>query len=261
MKTKLFFLGSLCLLLCCNLQEIFGLEDQSFPLDIAEESVDDMYRNCDTKMEKKVKEDYFKKESNNKLFRGVWNKAENCAQNNMIKREKEDKKLTEYNMQAICVYTAGGQTNFYQIFNQAVRIMRRNYSSSFEFHSLHFWLTRAIQILNTPQCKTTYRRTKAEFTGNVNQEMRFGAFTSSSELTNLTHFGKNTCFKIHTCYGANLKAYPVLGNYEKEWLIPPYEKFKITSKDKADGLSDCDSVFTLNSTGILSNLNCSLIRS
>ncbi|XP_015258036.1 PREDICTED: ecto-ADP-ribosyltransferase 4-like, partial [Cyprinodon variegatus] len=240
---------------------IFGLEDQSFPLDMAEESVDDMYCNCDTEMEKKVKEEYFKNEANKKLFGGVWRKAKVCAQNNMRKREKEDKKLTEYNMQAICVYTDGGQTNFYQIFNQAVRIMRSNYSSSFEFHSLHFWLTRAIQILNKPQCKTTYRRTEAEFTGDVNQEMRFGAFTSSSELTNQTHFGKKTCFKIHTCYGANLKAYPVMGNREKEWLIPPYEKFKITSKAKALELSDCDSVFTLNSTGILSNLNCSLRRS
>ncbi|XP_038132898.1 erythroblast NAD(P)(+)--arginine ADP-ribosyltransferase-like [Cyprinodon tularosa] len=258
MNTKLFILGSLCLLLCCKLQKIVGEEDQSDPLDMAEESVDDRYSTCVTKMEEKVKNIYFKNEAKNTLFGEVWKKAENCAQRNLKEREKGDEALTKDHMQAICLYTAGGKENFYKIFNNAVKTMRNYYGSSFQFHSLHFWLTRAIQILKQPGCHITYRRTKTKFTGDVNKEIRFGTFTSSSNLSNLTNFGKKTCFKIETCYGAFLKKYPKLKDHEKEWLIPPYEKFKITSKGKTEGLFDCENVYTLKSTGVLSNLDCSI---
>nr|XP_054599525.1 erythroblast NAD(P)(+)--arginine ADP-ribosyltransferase-like [Nothobranchius furzeri] len=111
----------------------------------------------------------------------------------------------------------------------------------------------------------TYRRPKT-FTGMVNQEIRFGIFASSSILSNLSQFGYAMCYKINTCNGAYLKEYPVLGKFEQEVLIPPYEKFRITKKyetkecKSAENLSDCEIGYVLESTGVLSNLDCQLTK-
>lgn len=159
---------------------------------MAEDSVDDMYSTCEDKMEKTVSETYFKNELNNGVFKKVWDKAKQCTERNLKAKDKEDEALTEKHLRAICVYTAG--TNFYKLFNTAVKIGKKDYGSSFQFHSLHFWLTRAVQILNNNKnCQTTYRRTTATFSGEVNNKIRFGNFTSTSKLSTLTHFGK----KIH----------------------------------------------------------------
>ncbi|KAM4595270.1 erythroblast NAD(P)(+)--arginine ADP-ribosyltransferase-like [Fundulus diaphanus] len=261
MKTKMLFFGSLCLFLCCMLQEITGTsngpDNQSFPLDMAENSVDDRYSTCAAKMEKKVNETYFKKETKDGLFKKAWDKAETCA-----KKQKQpgDKDLTKDHIQAICVYTAGGPVDLYKKFNEAVRTRKNDYKSSFPFHSLHFWLTRAIQILNKNKCETTFRRTKAKFTGKINREMRFGTFTSTSRLSDKTQFGRTTCFKVETCHGAYLKNYPTLGDREQEVLIPPYEKFKIISTDKPKELNDCDTVYVLKSSGVRSDLDCKIAK-
>ncbi|MED6232965.1 hypothetical protein ATANTOWER_004890 [Ataeniobius toweri] len=262
--------GSLYLLLCwmfpvCT-QKIIGTfiiqDDQSFPLDMATSSVDDRYSTCAKKMEGKVKDTVFKNEMKNKLFKNAWAPAEKCAKKNINQRERGDEALTKDHMQAICAYTAGGHVNFYKTFNEEVRTKGKEYGSSFLFHSLHFWLTRAIQILNDKKkCYTTFRRTNAKFTGDVHKVIRFGTFTSTSNLSNLTAFGHTTCFKVRTCHGAYLKKYPTLGDIEQEVLIPPYEKFKIITKGKpGKQLSDCEIVYVLNSTGIQSNLDCKIAK-
>ncbi|KAM4595271.1 erythroblast NAD(P)(+)--arginine ADP-ribosyltransferase-like isoform 1-T2 [Fundulus diaphanus] len=261
MKTKMLFFGSLCLFLCCMLQEIIGTsngpDNQSFPLDMAENSVDDRYSTCAARMEEKVKDTYFKKETKEGPFKKAWDKAKSCANK---QKQPGDEDLTKDHIQAICVYTAGGPVDLYKKFNEAVRTRKNDYKSSFPFHSLHFWLTRAIQILNKNKCETTFRRTKAKFTGKVNQEMRFGTFTSTSRLSDKTQFGRTTCFKVETCHGAYLKNYPTLGDREQEVLIPPYEKFKIISTDKPNGLKDCDTVYVLKSSGVRSDLDCKIAK-
>ncbi|XP_014857276.1 PREDICTED: erythroblast NAD(P)(+)--arginine ADP-ribosyltransferase-like [Poecilia mexicana] len=254
MKAKMFLTGSLWLSLCCLLQA--QPEKIGDPLDMAVNSVDDRYSTCAAKMEAKVKTTYFEREMKNNVFSKAWNAAKNCADRNMKNKEPGDKALTKDHMQAICVYTAGGPADFFKAFNDAVRTNRQKYGSSFPFHSLHFWLTRAIQILNHNKCYTTFRRTTCTLTGEINQEIRFGSFASSSKLSTLTKFGKTTCFKITTCYGGYLKKYAALGDHEQEVLIPPYETFKIISKDKPLELSDCKTVYVLKPTGVQSNLNC-----
>lgn len=192
-----------------------------------------------------------------KIFKNAWKSAESCANRNLKSINKGDEALTKDHMQAICVYTSG-HSRFYEGFNAAVRTDSTIYGKSFPFHSMHFWLTSAVQILsNNIRCHITYRRTKVAFTGDVNQIIRFGFFASSSYNTTLTHFGKKTCFKITTCSGASLKHYSTIGNKEQEVLIPPYEKFKITQKGQyVEGLSDCEVVYILESAGVHSNLNC-----
>ncbi|XP_034544550.1 ecto-ADP-ribosyltransferase 4-like [Notolabrus celidotus] len=227
---------------------------QDIPLSMVEDSVDDMYFGCAQKMQK-VAHNYFNIE-NKGVFKSVWKNAEGCTKTNM--KRKEAGALTREHLQAICVYTSGYK-RFHDLFNAAVRTNRSEYSTSFPFHSLHFWLTSAIQILNNNKpCLKSYRRSNSVFTGKVNQVVRFGFFASTSKRTNLTRFGTETCFQIKTCRGAYLKKYPTLGNYEKEVLIPPYEMFKISqiAKGKFENLSDCNTIYVLKSVGVKSNLNC-----
>ncbi|XP_038837738.1 erythroblast NAD(P)(+)--arginine ADP-ribosyltransferase-like [Salvelinus namaycush] len=239
--------------------------NSSTPLDMVPNCVDDMYNGCTEQMYNKVQEEYLEHENSNvRIFKQAWMKAEGCA-NNVEKRFKKDKSnskdgLTHDHIKAICAYS-GGETQIYPVFNQAVRTNRSEYTTSFQFHSLHFLLTDAIRLLKENQqgCHTTYRRTNMEFGGKVNQLIRFGFFASSSFLKNLTHFGEKSCFEIKTCAGAYLKSYPEMEEKEKEVLIPPFEMFKITKKEKSQNVLNCKSLFKLESVGFQSNLNCKAV--
>ena len=227
---------------------------------MAVDSVDDMYFDCNKAMMKSVKKKYLKKEKkNNEPFAKAWAKAKNCAKWKL--KHREDKALTIDHLRAICTYT---DNNIYEQFNHAVRTERSIYGSSFKFHSLHFLLTSAIQILNSDyNCHTTYRRSNVRFTGRVNDRIRFGSFASSSFKANMKRFGNETCFKIETCLGAPLKKYSVFPN-EAEVLIPPYEVFNITEiisgQVETDGLTDCKVLFVLKNSGGKSTLNCKALR-
>lgn len=226
------------------------------PLDMMEDAVDDMYTGCKNTMAEMVDDTYFKKE-NTGIFTDVWKEAENCANRKLKQKHLKDQALTKNHLQALCAYTSEYES-FYGTFNGHIRTDGSIYNWEFPFHSLYFWLTRSVQILNKDKCHTTYRRTRLEFTGEVNQKMRFGFFASSSFLTTLTNFGTKTCFKIKTCFGADLKHYSAFKS-EREVLIPPYEVFKIAGKSSSggvEGLKDCETVYLLKSVGVQSNLNC-----
>ncbi|XP_045071765.1 NAD(P)(+)--arginine ADP-ribosyltransferase 2-like [Coregonus clupeaformis] len=245
--------------------------NSSIPLDMVPNSVDDVYNGCTEQMYNKVRKEYLPNENRNvAIFNESWKKAAGCAKN-VKDRFKKDKskynskdKLTHDHVKAICAYT-GGQSKMYPVFNQAVRTNRTEYTTSFQFHSLHFLLTDAIRLLklNQKTCHTTYRRTNLEFVGKVNKIIRFGYFASSSFLKNLTHFGEKSCFEVKTCFGADLKSYPKMGNREKEVLIPPYEVFKVTAvlKKENDKNLWCDVVYKLESIKPpKSNLNCNIFK-
>uniref|UniRef100_A0A4W5MV78 NAD(P)(+)--arginine ADP-ribosyltransferase n=1 Tax=Hucho hucho TaxID=62062 RepID=A0A4W5MV78_9TELE len=207
------------------------------PLDVVPNSVDDMYNalnTCTTRW----------------IFKQVWMNAEGCY--------NSKDKLTHDHIKAICAYS-GGQTMIYPVFNQAVRTNRTEYTTSFQFHALHFLLTDALRLLKENQqgCHTTYRRTNMEFDGKVNQLIRFGFFASSSLDKGISQsFGEKSCFEIKTRAGAYLKSYPVLGEQEKAVLIPPFEMFKITKKEKGQNVLNCKYLFKLESVGFQYNLNC-----
>ncbi|KAM9363646.1 erythroblast NAD(P)(+)--arginine ADP-ribosyltransferase-like [Symphorus nematophorus] len=227
---------------------------------MSDDAVDDMYFGCHEEMMKTVKNKYFEEEKCKGPFEEAWNEAEECAERNL--KHIGDKPLTKAHLQAICAYTGD---KVYNVFNAAVRTERSSYGSSFQYHSLHFLLTSAIQILNSNyHCHTTYRRNNIDFTGEVNQIIRFGGFASSSFRTDLSWFGNKTCFKIKTCAGAFLKNYSSFGSREEEVLIPPYEMFKITQiiegQVRIQGLTDCEVVYILESAGVKSNLNCKAVQ-
>ncbi|KAM4750120.1 erythroblast NAD(P)(+)--arginine ADP-ribosyltransferase-like [Anableps anableps] len=243
--------------------------DTPIPLDMAPNSVDDMYEGCENKMVTKVKTEFLVNEKKtNKNFTLAWNEAE--KQYNKKWKPKPGKKRSrtlekEQNM-AIYAYTLD-KPEIYAEFNNAVRTQKDQYKGTFQYHSLHFFLTGALKALNfrklkTERCLTGYRRVNKKFKlGILDKQIRFSAFTSSSmgEYPSNEKFGYETCFEIYTCLGADISLYSKFGESEREVLIPPYEIFKVTeikerSKDKN---LPCEVVLKLKSTGnTLSNLNC-----
>ncbi|KTF78801.1 hypothetical protein cypCar_00047026 [Cyprinus carpio] len=236
-----------------------AVEGQIFPLDMANNSVDDQYKGCTEKMAALVKTKYLKQEmSNNKSdFADAWKLAEK-------KYKPPGDNLTKNHSIAIYVYTNSG-FEVYKEFNEADRKDKKRYKNkTYKWYSLHFLLTDAIQILKKTQkkCYTTYRGTNLKFIQNFrNRKVRFGSFTSSSINRNITKFfGNVSCFEIHTCEGAEVSKYSKLP-HEKEVLIPPYEMFKVTAvKTKGQRGAWCDTVFTLKSSGERSDLNCALFK-
>ncbi|XP_068583364.1 NAD(P)(+)--arginine ADP-ribosyltransferase 1-like [Cebidichthys violaceus] len=247
-----------------------GLKGQ-VPLDLAANAVDDMYAGCKDKMEYRVKKEFLVKEkSKGKNFTLAWGEAEKYY-NKKWKRKKGKRPSTSLGKEqimAIYVYTLDNP-NIYLDFNYAVRTQKSKYKTTFRYHTLHFFLTDALQTLSTrkpekERCLTGYRRVNGYFSQDVlNKVMRFGSFTSSSMgwYASAERFGDKSCFEIITCSGADVSLYSKLGESEREALIPPYEVFKVTKIERRSGQKrlPCEVVYKLKSAGkTLSNLNCAL---
>ncbi|KAM8772532.1 NAD(P)(+)--arginine ADP-ribosyltransferase 2-like [Acanthopagrus schlegelii] len=226
----------------------------TIPLSLSPDSVDDMYYGCSQKMLIKVKRHYLPRSTREGLH-STYTKL--CALKAMRSKDTYDP-LSWIHFKALCAYTAGS----YDELNRAVRKGRASYKTSFEFHALHFLLSDAIRLLKVNQrsCYTTYRRSRLLFSGEQGQTIRFGSFASSSLNKDLRHFGRRTCFEIHTCFGAYLKSYSEFDSEEDEVLIPPYEMFNIVSVDMS-GQNDlqCEVVYKLETAGVQSSLNCQAV--
>lgn len=230
-------------------------------LDMALKSVDDQYEGCVNNMTRMVTTVYMKKETSDPKsnFTKAWDDG--------VKKAKTptDANLKMNHSIAIYVYT---DDRVYSTFNKAVSSDKNRYKAKkYSWYSLHFWLTEAVQILrkNKGVCKTSYRGTKDTFSTKnvVGKEVRFGSFASSSfQQAVANDFGDKSCFEIYTCQGADVQKYSKYPS-EQEVLIPPYETFTVTAvKTKTDDPSLwCDSVFTLSSVRIVSNVNCAAASS
>ncbi|XP_058262919.1 erythroblast NAD(P)(+)--arginine ADP-ribosyltransferase-like [Hemibagrus wyckioides] len=216
-------------------------KDIVFDLDMAPKSVDDQYMGCGNKMYNEVKSKILQEEfKKNELFEKIWNKHN----------------VTDDFTRIIKVYT--DHTPLYSQLNDAVGSGRKKYLTQFNYKAFHFLLTYAIQTYKVQTCVNVFRRTKASFKRSFfSSVMRFGRFTSTSLRNNMTDFGNITCFKIGTCYGANISAISVYPN-EEEVLIPPFEKFKITNTE--NNKMNCGVLYTLQSAGTCSNMNCELFK-
>ncbi|KAI3352992.1 hypothetical protein L3Q82_019565 [Scortum barcoo] len=247
-----------------------GLKNQ-IPLDLAPNTVDDMYAGCKDKMEHRVRTEYLLNEKNvDKNFTLAWAEAEKYY-NKKWKRKKGKQPATSLGKEqimAIYVYTLD-KPKIYLNFNNAVRTQKQKYKTMFRYHALHFFLTDALQTLNArkpeaERCLTGYRRVDTCFRQDVlNKAIRFGSFTSSSMgwYPSAERFGDKSCFEIVTCSGADVSLYSKLGEMEREVLIPPYEVFKVTKIERRSDQKSlpCEVVYKLKSIRkTLSNLNCFL---
>lgn len=236
-----------------------------FPLDMVQASVDDMYNGCKDDMKSKVAE-YLKEETKeDSKFKRAWEEAEKTYDR---KWRKKSTKLEKKQVMAIYVYSFG-RDDIYRDFNDAVRTQNSVYKTNFGYHTLHYYLTIALQGLNARQLQgnreyTTVRGVDQSFSTDVlNKEVRFGSFASSTKAGYkiALKFGSKSCFKIVTRFGADISMYSKYEN-EAEVLIPPYEVFKVTKikKKSEDQNLPCDVVYELKSTRTLSNLNCALFQ-
>ncbi|XP_014038372.1 T-cell ecto-ADP-ribosyltransferase 2-like isoform X2 [Salmo salar] len=259
MRTKYFILIGLAgFVIALMLFVFFGHGQKPFPLDMAPTSIDDQYVSCSNNMHNEVNTVYLPREKNtNSDFNNAWNEARENAKPSIHGLQK-------VHSMAIYVYT-NAEPEIYPDFNRQVRDGRSNYgTTSFQYHSLHFYLTEAIQMLkrNQTTCKTTYRRTKVYFDKDVvNKKVRFGTFTSSTLGREIGRdsFGETSCFEITTCFGADISYYSVFTG-EREVLIPPYEVFTVTNiqtKSPENNLW-CEVIYTLVSAGDQSDLKCKL---
>uniref|UniRef100_A0A8K9WMV4 NAD(P)(+)--arginine ADP-ribosyltransferase n=2 Tax=Oncorhynchus mykiss TaxID=8022 RepID=A0A8K9WMV4_ONCMY len=237
---------------------LHGLKPK-IPLDMAPDSVDDSYKGCEEKMLRKVHDYYLKTERlKNKDFNQAWTDAEARY------KPKPKRALSKLYSLAIQVYVTE-YSQMFKSFNEATRTQKKSYSTTFQYHSLHFLLTLALRILNKKNKRfQTFRGTNVSFHGVRNTEMRFGQFTSSSLDKKIAgeRFGSRSCFEITTYLGAPLGEYASQMAHEKEVLIPPYEVFRITEvlkrKDKKDLW--CDVVYKLQSTKKgKSDLKCQMV--
>ncbi|ROK79155.1 Ecto-ADP-ribosyltransferase 5 [Anabarilius grahami] len=234
-----------------------AVEGQIYPLDMALNSVDDQYDGCRENMKKDVETKYLMNEINTSpIFKIAWNKGKDFV-------KPPYKILSENHKIAIHVYS---DASVYKDFNSDTRIGKEQYKNRrYKWYSLYFLLTDAIQILKKTdqknKCHSTCRGTDVEFDENVlNKEVRFGSLTSSSTCRGKSKFfGSKSCFEIETCLGAEVSEYSKLPK-EKEVMIPSYEKFKVTAVRKRKDDKDlwCETVFTLKSSGKISNLNCAV---
>uniref|UniRef100_A0A8B9KX53 NAD(P)(+)--arginine ADP-ribosyltransferase n=1 Tax=Astyanax mexicanus TaxID=7994 RepID=A0A8B9KX53_ASTMX len=233
-----------------------------YPLDMAENSVDDSYEGCRDAMEKLVVSKYTKQERKNTPgFAAAWKialNAKKCSKEETFKNQ----------CAAIYLYTGNPEKNkifSYKEFNAATRKAAYK-SNSFQFYTLFFYLTDAVQQLKQKQkqCLTTYRRTNIKFPTNVrNKTIRFGSFTSTSLVEPPTRFGDKSCFEMETCFGADVIKYSKFPD-ESEVLVPPYEVFRVTkikTKDKKNKNLWCEVVYELKSIKKMrSDLKCAKVN-
>ncbi|XP_056304466.1 NAD(P)(+)--arginine ADP-ribosyltransferase 2-like [Danio aesculapii] len=234
-------------------------ERQIFPLDMSLNSVNDLYYGCRSEMFKKVVQTYLKKELNHSAdFKKAWELGKKNVTTNWRSVLKKDHKVAMF--EYITTYT-DPQTKVYVKLNNASRNGKQNYKhGKYNWYSLNFLLTDAIRILRKRQntCYYTFRGTNIEFEGQAFTSVRFGSFTSSSKYRGRAEgFGKVSFFEIETCEGAYIRNYSRTP-YEEEVLIPPCEVFNITQIKRND--HRFKTVYVLNSTGIMSDLNCALFR-
>ncbi|XP_071361131.1 ecto-ADP-ribosyltransferase 4-like isoform X2 [Trachinotus anak] len=222
-------------------------------LDMAAESIDDMYDGCRSEAASMIDlfgvfEWHF-----NRNFSLAWASAERGA------KKPAHQLLTEDHATVVYMYTK--MKHIQQEFDKAVKTGKHKYSTyGFMYHYLYFYLTDAIQALRHGQapCRTAFHRTRNRFSrGVVASNMRFGAFTlGAATRTSLDFSGNASCFEIYTCLGADVTYYSA-ANQTGQVLIPPFEVFRITDVRTDD--PRCSVVYKLESTKTpRTDLNCKL---
>ncbi|XP_006111833.2 ecto-ADP-ribosyltransferase 5-like [Pelodiscus sinensis] len=139
--------------------------------------------------------------------------------------------------QAIIAYSDKYKYNnevFQRIFNEAVRgagTSQADYMANFQFKALHYYLTRALQLLQG-RCEVThhtpvYQRVSDAVHWSKDDLLRFGYFASlSMKKEKAKRFDTATLFTVHTCFGVHIRSFSHFPDHE-EVLIPVHEMFSV----------------------------------
>lgn len=220
---------------------------------MATTSFDDQYNGCVDRMQDKVGElDDFNADSE------AWKNAEAKWNETKASLSVPEGFRAEYAITTLA-YTQLN-TLISKIFNWEVESRGESeeyYLKNFNFKTFHFYLTRAIQVLqnsSSPTCRYTHLHVKGiRFLAEYGSMARFGHFVSSSlNRTQDTNCWGDTYFTIKTCYGAYIKDFSFHPE-EEEVLIPPFEMFQVENSivTEKDG-----TYITLISAGTFSKFNC-----
>ncbi|NXX99975.1 NARE ribosyltransferase, partial [Centropus bengalensis] len=207
--------------------------NREIPMDMALNSFDDRYEGCTEMMEQELEELNRTEFASNKVYAEGWTKAVARWQKSRHCIPKVPGMRPEHVI-AILAYTE--ECPLYKEFNKAVPKAgrsRQEYLRTFNFKVLHFLLSEALRILKdsrSGRCYSVYRGIKGHhFTAQRLQSVRFGSFASTSLRKDVAmEHGEDTLFSVYTCYGALIRDFSCFPR-EEEVLVPPFEKFKVTS--------------------------------
>ncbi|XP_034615144.1 ecto-ADP-ribosyltransferase 5-like isoform X2 [Trachemys scripta elegans] len=225
-------------------------------LSMMDDAFDDQYIGCAEKMDGIAPGLLEKEKSMSSVFSRVWESSEGKWQS--IKTELSlPKGFKDEHGRAIIAYT---DNDFHSELNAAVRgagTSRAHYMASFQFKAFHYYLTRALQLLRG-RCDvvykmTVYRGVSVRFQHTGSGHIRFGYFASSSfDIRIAKTFGTATLFTIHTCFGAEIRAFSRFQE-EEEVLIPVHEIFNVARGQESNS-------FVLQSANrTCSHFNCAYL--
>lgn len=221
----------------------FALKVKAELLDMAEDSFDDEYLKCSTRMEIKYVPQLLKEErASHALLETVWGNAEVLWKSRKAQisppmnfKDPHGIALTAF------VTEAQAQTPFYHEFNRAVTLMgqsRKDYIYDFPFKAFHFYLVRALQMLRRP-CEDSYKEvvylTRPDTSILEEQtQARLGNFTLAYSAKPPTA-GNEPLLTIYTCYGVDVGRF-----FEKKRggvvLIPLSEVFQVSQEGASNNL-------------------------
>eukprot|EP00075_Anas_platyrhynchos_P031989 XP_027321242.1 ecto-ADP-ribosyltransferase 5 isoform X1 [Anas platyrhynchos] len=204
-----------------------------FLMDMSHDAFDDQYEGCTEAMEAVGPALLAQEQARGKsrLFGRVWARAgERWQQVKGSLAARLPPGFKDEYGQAVIAYTDNGLHHFFNAAMRAAGRSRAAYNASFPFKALHFYLTRALQLLRRP-CEATYgtpvyrgiAHTRYQLQGA--SPFRFGSFASSSfRREQAESFGQDTFLSIRSCFGVPIHAFS-LYTEEEEVLIPGHEIF------------------------------------
>ncbi|XP_032090679.1 erythroblast NAD(P)(+)--arginine ADP-ribosyltransferase-like [Thamnophis elegans] len=218
-------LGSFLSLMSFHILSLFGQVFclQKIALDVAKNSLDDLYKGCIPLRELKMKKPGYIPLP--KKYIATWKMAISHV-------EKLGYSVGNFNRMyatAIMAYTIGD--HLYRDFNTAAK-------------------------KTVPGCYEVFRGIKGVCFTVSDKVVRFGQFSSSSLLKKVSQgFVEDTFFSIKTCYGVPISQFS-LRPYQKEIVIPSYEMFNVISHKKT-----LKGVFIrLESKGVFNHFICEVLK-
>ncbi|NP_001278283.1 ecto-ADP-ribosyltransferase 5 isoform a precursor [Mus musculus] len=235
------------------------------PLSLVPDTFDDAYVGCSEEMEEKAGLLLKEEMARHALLRESWEAAQEAWAHRRHKLTLPPGFKAQHGV-AIMVYTNSSNTLYWEL-NQAVRTgggSRELYMRHFPFKALHFYLTRALQLLRgSGGCSRGPGEVVFRGVGSLHFEpkrlgdsVRLGQFTSSSVDERVARrFGNATFFNLRTCFGAPIQALSVFPE-EREVLIPPHEVFLVTGFSQ-DGAQSIVTLWSYDQT--CSHFNCAYL--
>ncbi|KAG9465663.1 hypothetical protein GDO78_017949 [Eleutherodactylus coqui] len=231
-------------------------------LDFSPYSFDDQYIGCSNQYETDLMPKILPREKSfNMAFGLAWERA--VVQWNKVKKmlRLPSDFIDEFGI-AIIVYTTDWPESspIYKELNGNVTVAgrsRQHYMENFHYKALHFYLTRALQVLrrnSKRQTKTykVFRGTDKSLQVSEEAELRFGRFTSSSRNIEVAkEYSDGLFFEMTTCFGVDIHSLSVFPK-EQEVLIPVAEKFQFVERR--------GNIYVLDSTcELCSHFNCTYL--